>query len=74
MGFHKPLYNKALCYFLGVSLVAIGGKNPLDSHDSSSLKRIIHKNYRILRGGPRGGGNWGTLRIPRGRLGNLREY
>ena len=32
----------------------------------------------FLRGGcPRGGGNWGTLRIPRedwGTLGNLREY
>ena len=34
--------------------------------------------YRVLKGGcPRGGGNWGTLRIPRedwGTLGNIREY
>ena len=37
----------------------------------------VDKNYRILKGGgPRGGGNWGTLRIPRedwGTLGNIRE-
>ena len=40
----------------------------------SFLKKIIG----FLRGGcPRGGGNWGTLRIPRedwGTLGNIREY
>ena len=34
-------------------------------------------NYRVLKGGcPRGGGNWGTVRIPRedwGTLGNIRE-
>ena len=34
-------------------------------------------NYRVLKGGvPRGGGNWGTLGIPRedwGALGNIRE-
>ena len=34
--------------------------------------------YRVLKGGrcPRGGGKWGTLRIPRedwGTLGNIRE-
>ena len=38
-----------------------------------------HEIYRVLKGGgcPRGGGNWGTLRIPRedwGTLGNIREY
>ena len=36
------------------------------------------EDYRILKGGgPRGGGNWGTLRIPRedwGTLENIREY
>ena len=35
------------------------------------------KYYRVLKGGcSRGGGNWGTLRIPRedwGTLGNIRE-
>ena len=39
---------------------------------------VVNANYRVLKGGcPRGGGNWGTLRIPRedwGTLGNIREY
>ena len=43
------------------------------SHETSLTTRV----YRVLkRGCPRGGGNWGTLRIPRedwGTLGNIRE-
>ena len=33
------------------------------------LFHIPRNNYRILKGGPRGGGNWGTLRIPFGKIG-----
>ena len=40
-------------------------------------QKMSNSMNRVLKGGgPRGGGNWGTLRIPRedwGTLGNIRE-
>ena len=42
------------------------------------FKMAMHVYYRVLKGeGLRGGGNWGTLTIPRedwGALGNIGEY
>ena len=46
----------------------------MDQVNKPYAKKTEH-NYRVLRGGPRGGGNWGTLRIPRedwGTLGKIR--
>ena len=56
----------------GHALTGFGEQN------SSSLTCLGQIIIGFLRGEcPRGGGNWGTLRIPRedwGTLGNIREY
>ena len=56
---------------------SLSGGLMLIYHGTFSVKRFPQKNYRVLKGGcSRGGGNWGTLRIPRedwGTLGNIRE-
>ncbi len=61
------------------SLGEINHVSPPSLHLENELPQSFNtsNNSRVLKGGcPRGGGNWGTLRIPRedwGTFGNIRE-
>ena len=68
-----------LCRNVGMVFLEINESiSPGDSLQGVTLSNLsLQKIIGFLRGGvPRGGGNWGTLRIPRedwGSLGNIRE-